>query len=64
MNIHNFDYTDLIDENGWIDACDPLPGCQQDALIPLRVKGRAEGTPEWGSFETLQNGTWVAYQPR
>ena len=57
-------WNELIDEHGWIDTVDPLPNCQQDALIPLRVKGRESGKPEWGEFETLQGGKWIPYPPR
>ena len=53
---------DLIDENGWIEIEDPLPDCQHDAFIPLRVKGRSTGKPEWGKIETLKDGEWVEYK--
>ena len=55
------DWDELIDENGWIELDDPLPGCQHDAFIPLRVKGRDTGNPEWGSYETLKDGRWIPY---
>lgn len=58
------DWNDEIDERGWIDIDDPLPDCQQDALIPIRVKGRNEGAPQWGKLETLVNGEWVDYEPK
>ena len=57
------DWNALIDERGWIELDDPLPYCQQDAFIPLRVKGRNIDKPEWGKFETLHEGTWVEYKP-
>ena len=57
------DWNDLIDENDWIEMEDPLPDCQHDAFIPLRVKGRNTGNPEWGKYETLKDGTWVPYEP-
>ncbi len=57
------DWNDLLDGRGWIDIGDPLPDCQHDALIPLRVKGRNTGKPEWGSLETLKDGKWVEYKP-
>ena len=57
------DWNDRIDERGWIDLEDPLPDCQQDAFIPLRVKGRDTGKPEWGHYETLQDGQWIDYRP-
>ena len=55
------DWNSLIDDKGWIELDDPLPGCQQDAFIPIRVKGRDTGKPEWGKYETLQDGKWVEY---
>lgn len=57
------EWDDLIDERGWIGMEDPLPGCQHDAFIPLRVKGRDSGKPEWGRYETLQDGKWIEYIP-
>ena len=57
------DWNDLIDEKGWIEIDDPLPDCQHDTFIPIRVKGRNTGKPEWGRFETLKNGRWVEYKP-
>ena len=57
------DWNALIDERGWIEMEDPLPDCQHDAFIPLRVKGRDIGKPDWGKFETLKDGKWVPYEP-
>ena len=57
------EWNELIDEAGWIELDDPLPYCQHDAFIPLRIKGRETGNPEWGSFETLKDGEWVEYKP-
>ena len=57
------DWNDLIDERGWIEIDDPLPGCQHDTFIPVRVKGRDIGKPEWGKYETLKDGKWVEYKP-
>ncbi len=57
------DWNGLIDERGWIGLDDPLPGCQHDAFIPLRVRGRDTGRPEWGKWETMADGKWVAYEP-
>ena len=42
------------------DIPDPEPGCQEDWIAPVRVRGRAEGRPEWGVFERYENGAWVA----
>ena len=57
------DWDERIDERGWIEIEDPLPDCQADAFIPLRIKGRNTGTPEWGRYETLKDGVWVDYDP-
>ena len=57
------DWNDLIDGRGWIEIEDPLPGCQHDAFIPIRVKGRDVGKPEWGKYETLKEGKWIKYKP-
>ena len=56
------DWNDAIDERGWIEIDDPLPFCQHDAFIPIRVNGREIGKPEWGKLETLVNGEWVDYE--
>ena len=61
-DIHE-EWDEQIDERGWIDLDDPLPDCQTDAFIPLRVKGRNAGKPEWGEYETLQDGKWIRYIP-
>lgn len=58
------EWNDLIDEHGWIDIEDPLPDCQHDAFIPLRVKGRDIGKPEFGKYEVLKDGEWVEYRLR
>ena len=56
------EWNDLVDEKGWIKIEDPLPDCQHDAFIPLRVRGRDTGKPEWGRLETLKDGKWVEYK--
>ena len=57
------DWDGLVDERGWIDIGDPLPYCQHDAFLPIRVKGRDTGDPEWGKYEILKDGQWVEYLP-
>jgi hypothetical protein len=48
-----------IGANDWIEIGDPLKGCQQDWIAPVRVKGRNIGKPQWGTFERLeQDGVW------
>ena len=56
------DWDDLIDKVGWLEMEDPLPDCQHDAFMPIRVKGRESGNPEWGSYEALIDGQWVEYK--
>ena len=57
------DWNNKIDEKGWIDIEDPLPYCQHDAFLPVRVKGRDTGNPQWGKLEILKDGKWVDYEP-
>ena len=45
----------------WIAIDDPAPGCQEDAFDQIRVRGRADGKPEWGRFEILRGGEWLPY---
>lgn len=52
-----------IDERGWTEIDDPLPGCQHDAFVPLRVKGRNTGSPRWGEYEILRDGKWTDFDP-
>ena len=51
------------EEGFYLYTYDPLPFCQHDAFIPVRVKGRNVGKPEWGKFEVLQDGEWIEYNP-
>ena len=53
----------LTDGRGWMPIGDPLPGCQHDAFLPVRVKGRDTGMPEWGKYELLKDGEWVDFDP-
>ena len=62
QDLHD-EWDDLVDERGWIDMEDPLLFCQHDAFVPIRVRGREAGRPEWGRFETLKDGKWVEYLP-
>lgn len=57
------DWNDEIDERGWIDMDDPLPFCQHDAFLPIRVKGRDVGKPQYGQLEILKDGQWESYKP-
>ena len=48
-----------IDSNNWILISDPWDNCQHDFILPTRVKGKENGNPEWGHFQTLVDGRWV-----
>ena len=52
-----------LDDQGWIMIDDPLPYCQHDCILPIRVKGRETGHPQWRSYEILSDGQWVEYDP-
>jgi hypothetical protein len=47
-----------IAESDWNHIPDALPECQQDWISPVRVIGRVEGDPQFGTFECLENGVW------
>jgi hypothetical protein len=48
-----------VNPGDWAEVGDPLPHCQSDWLAPVRVKGRPEGRPAWGTFERLDSdGIW------
>jgi biofilm protein TabA len=51
-----------IEANDWQLIDDPMEGCQHDWIAPVRVKGRAEGKPQWGHLERLENGEWVGVE--
>jgi hypothetical protein len=46
----------------WVVIDDPLSGCQQDWIAPVRVKGRIDGKPQWGVMERLENGKWIEFR--
>ncbi len=58
------EWNERIDQRGWTGIEDPLDGCQHDAFLPIRIKGRDIGKPEWGTWEILENGKWVEYKPK
>jgi hypothetical protein len=47
-----------VPESAWTNIEEPLDGCQQDLIAPVRVKGRNQGNPQWGSYEILENDIW------
>ena len=50
-----------VKNGGWVTIDNPMPGCQEDCVLPIRVKGRDIGKPEWGVYEQFVDGDWVAY---
>ena len=52
----------FIGANTWHVIDDPLPGCQADCILPIRVKGRNTGNPEYGKYELLLDGVWIEYK--
>lgn len=48
-----------VGAESWTEIDDPLPGCQQDWVDPVRIVGRADGSPQWGRLERFEDGTWV-----
>ena len=50
------DWNDLIDERGWIEIEDPLPGCQHDGFIPIRVKAVIPGNRSGENLKYLKRG--------
>lgn len=57
------DWEGEIDGRGWTPLDDPLPGCQHDCPLPVRVKGRDQGAPQWGQYEILEHGKWKDFTP-
>ena len=52
-----------IGANDWKYIDDPLDGCQHDWIMPVRIKGRDIGKPEWGRFERFENDVWIDFVP-
>lgn len=50
-----------VSASDWQIIPDPLENCQQEWITPVRIKGRNEGTPQWGQLERLENGIWVDF---
>lgn len=55
------DWADEVER--WDELDDPLPHCQHDCPLPVRVKGCEEGRPQWGSYEILKDGKWRDFAP-
>jgi hypothetical protein len=48
-----------IQFDNWISISDPLQGCQHDFILPTKVKGKENGKPEWGHYQSLIDHRWV-----
>ena len=48
-----------IETDNWILIAEPLDNCQHDFILPTKVKGKENGNPEWGHFQTLVDNRWV-----
>ncbi len=55
-------WENYVQDKCWIVIDDPFPNCQADCTLPIRVKGRDIGKPEWGVYELLVDGKWVEYK--
>lgn len=40
-----------LDGRGWIEVDDPLPYCQHDCILPIRVKGHNLDQPQYGEMK-------------
>jgi biofilm protein TabA len=52
-----------IRSNDWIIISEPLDDCQHDFILPTKVKGKENGNPMWGHFQTLAVNRWVDVGP-
>ena len=55
-------WDNYVKDGCWVMIDDPMPNCQHDCILPIRVKGRDTGKPEWGVYEQLVDGNWVEYK--
>jgi hypothetical protein len=53
-----------IDKGMWQEVPDAEPGCQDDWIAPVRIKGREQGRPHWEVLERLVGGHWVQITER
>ena len=54
-------WNSYVKNGSWVAIDNPMPGCQDDCVLPIRVKGRDTGKPEWGVYEQFIDGDWIAY---
>ncbi|WP_286858451.1 MULTISPECIES: hypothetical protein [Sphingobacterium] len=51
-----------INEEDWIIIADQPKNCQQDFIIPTRIKGRKVGKPVFGHLQRFVEGQWIDYE--
>ncbi len=47
----------------WNEIPDEPPGCQQDWIASVRIKGRDKEEPRFGEYERFDHGTWIDAKP-
>jgi biofilm protein TabA len=52
-----------IKSEDWILIPDPQDFCNYDYIMPVRIKGRDIGKPEFDTWEILRKGKWEFFQP-
>ncbi|MDR1015275.1 MAG: Maf family protein [Coriobacteriales bacterium] len=52
-----------IQADDWISVPEPLDSCNHDYLMPVRIKGRDIGRPEFDTWEILTGGEWRPFRP-
>lgn len=52
-----------VTPDDWISIPDPQDFCNLDYIMPVRIKGRDVGRPEFDNWETLINGKWEDFHP-
>lgn len=53
----------FVTADSWVYIADPQEGCQDDYILPTRVKNRESGNPQWGNFEVYLDGKWIEKYP-
>ena len=51
-----------VNEEDWIIIADQPENCQQDFIIPTRIKSREVGKPVFGRLQQFVKGQWVDYE--
>ncbi|MFU1859357.1 hypothetical protein ACK8HY_20320 [Sphingobacterium sp. NGMCC 1.201703] len=51
-----------VNREDWIIIEDQPKNCQQDFIIPTRIKGREDGNPAFGQLQQFIKGQWADYE--